>query len=527
MKHLILLILNLSLILPIYSMPSSQAQKTLHTESKMLASVVIGPERYNLPVKATLVYLRDDSCQQLSNRKDQLGAAEKQMLEQCRQVSTEYIKSRFGVLKVKNAKPGWYMITYRWEIAPKTRELKYFEFEDGFKGDFILLRYQQAEYPQNFVFTAGSKTFYFSGEENVLKIFDWLGDWHGRTEDIILVDVVNYCADRDIRKLSFQQLKKNNWLTQNNLEEIAKNAEAIATREEALSLLITHHCNYDVLIEMAEKENNKPIRKYAFDKMAGLHLLSDSVLVDLVNNSVYDDTRESALELLLPHIQINRDIVPALMKSRPEYIVRKKVTAKMAELGKEDVLYIIKNVNYQPVGESGLDILAERQLLDQPMLLDIAQHSMNRDVCLSAIAKIPDLSLLNDMAINHPLDDVRKDLARKIDDASTLSFIAQKDSVSSVRRAAVYNDHLSDETILYEIAVNDSDESVGKAATGKIKDQSLLAKIILSNELHEDIREQALGNSQDQEILAQVAQSDPKAWIRRAAVKNLTDQKVL
>ena len=82
------------------------------------------------------------------------------------------------------------------------------------------------------------------------------------------------------------------------------------------------------------------------------------------------------------------------------------------------------------------------------------------------------------------------------------------------------------QTILAEFALNDDDVFVRRTAVRKLTDQVILA-IITTNETATGIRRIAIEKLTDQTLLAELAQNDPNYTIRWTAINKLEDQELL
>ncbi len=78
-------------------------------------------------------------------------------------------------------------------------------------------------------------------------------------------------------------------------------------------------------------------------------------------------------------------------------------------------------------------------------------------------------------------------------------------------------------TLLAKIAVEDEDYDVRRAATWKLTDQALLAKVAVESKDDGGVRWVAVEKLTDQALLAKIAVEDEDYDVRRAAVEKLTD----
>jgi hypothetical protein len=104
-------------------------------------------------------------------------------------------------------------------------------------------------------------------------------------------------------------------------------------------------------------------------------------------------------------------------------------------------------------------------------------------------------------------------------DPSLLADIAKNDEDSDIRKAAV--ERVTDQSVLADVAKNDEDSDVRKDAVERVTDQSLLADVA-QNGKYSDVRKAAVELT-DQSLLADIAQNGKDSYVRKAAVERLTD----
>src|SRR5690606_37937651 len=120
---------------------------------------------------------------------------------------------------------------------------------------------------------------------------------------------------------------------------------------------------------------------------------------------------------------------------------------------------------------------------------------------------------------------------KRITDQTVLVEIAKNDSDWYVRGAAM--ERVTDQAVLTETAKSDSDWYVRRVAMERIADPKLLPKIA-DNHFYEDedvrrskVKLIVIEHITDQAILMEIAKNDSDIHIREAAAQRITDQKTL
>lgn len=128
--------------------------------------------------------------------------------------------------------------------------------------------------------------------------------------------------------------------------------------------------------------------------------------------------------------------------------------------------------------------------------------------------------------------------------------LLRKARSQGVRLLAV--DLVTDEDLLFEVALRDPDVAVQRRAAKKIKDEDLLARLVLEatdravqsrafsgvarvdlltriaeSSSRESFRKRATRAVTNQEVLARIVEEDSSKWVREAAAKRLSDEEIL
>lgn len=121
------------------------------------------------------------------------------------------------------------------------------------------------------------------------------------------------------------------------------------------------------------------------------------------------------------------------------------------------------------------------------------------------------------------------DEVARIADPAQLAMFARQGESASIRLAAVENPALTDQALLANLAMKETDSALRAAAVLKLTDQAVVSAFALE-ETDIAVREAAVKNPvlMDQAVMAKLAMDkevDPK--VRAAAVIKLTDQELI
>jgi hypothetical protein len=136
-----------------------------------------------------------------------------------------------------------------------------------------------------------------------------------------------------------------------------------------------------------------------------------------------------------------------------------------------------------------------------------------------AVMKLTDQSVLADIAKNDDDWHVRKAAYERLgNDQSALAEVAKNDE--DLRGCYAIVEELTDPSVLADIAKNAKDSWIREAAVNKLTDQSALADVA-KNAKDRDIRKAAVWKLTDPEVLADIAQNDSDISVRGEAEKEL------
>ena len=102
-----------------------------------------------------------------------------------------------------------------------------------------------------------------------------------------------------------------------------------------------------------------------------------------------------------------------------------------------------------------------------------------------------------------------------------LAKIAQETKFRQVWESAVAK--ITDQKVLYGLAVNQENISAAALAVRKLTDQAQLRQIAASMQYDQDIRRIAIDHLEDQHLIEQIARTDPNGRVRGTAYANLSD----
>ena len=170
------------------------------------------------------------------------------------------------------------------------------------------------------------------------------------------------------------------------------------------------------------------------------------------------------------------------------------------------------------------------RLTDQEALAEAARQAQDWCVCAAAVDRVSDESLLVGI-LQTPVGGHTEHLflhweaANKLTDQVLIAEVALHGQSSTGRDMAISK--LTDQALLETIAMNteESEARYRRTAVEQLTDQTLLTR--LAGDDDESVRHAAVKHLSDQKVLSSVAQNDQGARVRLAAIKRLTDQTLL
>jgi hypothetical protein len=146
----------------------------------------------------------------------------------------------------------------------------------------------------------------------------------------------------------------------------------------------------------------------------------------------------------------------------------------------------------------------------------------NPDTRRSAVGKLTNQLLLVDIAMKDTDESIRMFAVDRITDQSLLAEITMKNLDLIICKAAF--EKITDQSLLTEIATEDRDVLIRRAAIEKLKDQSQREKIAIKD-TDASIRKFAVETLiTDQSLLTEIAMKDTDESVRRTAIEKLTGQ---
>ena len=182
---------------------------------------------------------------------------------------------------------------------------------------------------------------------------------------------------------------------------------------------------------------------------------------------------------------------------------------------------IAKNDNDFRVYEQAIQKVSNQRVLAD---IAISSNDSNKGYCASlAITK---QELLADVVKRSKCEEALIEVVKKLEDKALLAETAKNSEYFRVRAEAVMK--LDDQALLSYIAENDIDDYPRREAIKKVADQDVLFRIAVSNN-DDSTRNAATGRLTDQNRLAEIAKNDAYYGVRLTAVRNenMQDQTIL
>lgn len=152
------------------------------------------------------------------------------------------------------------------------------------------------------------------------------------------------------------------------------------------------------------------------------------------------------------------------------------------------------------------EAVANPNLKDEGVLREVALNDYDIRVRCAAITNpnLNDQEFFSHLALNDSSYSVRCDAAEQIRDEEILKQIISNDSKSTVRVYAISNPNLKDQSFLTDLAFNDYDYNVRRAAVLKIDDENVL-KDIFANDNHGEVKKTVCRCISDVSFLRRIA----------------------
>ena len=172
---------------------------------------------------------------------------------------------------------------------------------------------------------------------------------------------------------------------------------------------------------------------------------------------------------------------------------------------------------------------AVKKITNQTELYNIANNDKEDIIREEAFEHITDENLLMELA-NHS---VKFDIAasRKLTDQleeknkedSLIKIVQNKENIFYLREYAA--EKITNQEVLLNIVKNDSDTKVRKNALNNITNQKLLIELLSDAEF--DLEKETLEKITDKDVLIEIALNNQSKFYRQGAIPNITNQEVL
>jgi len=183
-----------------------------------------------------------------------------------------------------------------------------------------------------------------------------------------------------------------------------------------------------------------------------------------------------------------------------------------------------KNMNYQST-MARLQELDPASQANQKLLFEVCTQSMFNEARQAAIDMLKNPSLLVKIACHEQDQDICRAAIEKLTDDASLLEVAEY----------IYDDHylcslaisrINDQEMLLHVALSHAYDECRIVAIKRLDDQDSLLEIIKQNK-NPEVRIAALESLTNQQVLAEIAAKDPSSWVRRSAVGKITDSTLL
>jgi hypothetical protein len=259
------------------------------------------------------------------------------------------------------------------------------------------------------------------------------------------------------------------------------------------------------LFKPAWQGDNKDKALKAVDKET-----DQTTLAEIAKTAPLADARMEAVKKIT-----DQKIITDLAKNTNNDIVR---TAAIKKLTDQHILADIAKND----GDYQIRIAAVKTLSDKTLLTDIVMTNKDGWVLPYALAKLYDQKTLNNIAVNDDFKWARKTVAAKLTDQELLVNIALNDTDEWARESAINNKNMKDQSILAEIAKNDSNHVVYGAACKKLSNQAAIIDVVKNaHNLPYDTRCELVEKLMDVSTLTDIAENDKDERVRCCAIAQL------
>ena len=303
-----------------------------------------------------------------------------------------------------------------------------------------------------------------------------------------------------------------------NKGNLNKEFDYNASKEKKVEMIKTISDD-NLLSKIAYKESHLWVFSNAIERIK-----TESILADIARNHPKPEARAEAVEN--PHLRDNY-ILEDIALNESELNVYSRAIDKIIN---ETILKNIAKNASQPFARSYA--IRNPNLHDDSVLEDIALNDPDDQPRKEAVIRIYNQSILNEIGKNDSSATVRKEAIKKIRDDSVLEEIAINDSFSFNQEEAINN--IKDKDILKNM-INSSDSIVSNNAKKRLAklDPKYIKTMERWDEIKKDLpksfieREEEVNKITDVEKLTYIAKYDDAPVVSLAAVKKINDEKIL
>ena len=271
------------------------------------------------------------------------------------------------------------------------------------------------------------------------------------------------------------------------------------------------------------KKREKACRKVA-------DIIDQSKLQVIARDAQDGHVRVTAIEALK-----DAELLVEIADNDSDAVVRYNAFKRLGKLGNEaalaKALIQSEKLTFGPLTDNQWYEQTLKCIRDPKLLAQITLMGKTENVRLYAVRRLEDQAALSEVARRGTDRMIRSDAVRKLTDSELLRELAA-DPKCNVRMSAIDNPHMTDVSLLTQIALEENDDTLRKYAVRSVNmtDAAVLARVALTDR-NGDVRRAAVNNPHmtDSAALAHIALNDPDPRVRGDAVKSpyMTDQAAL
>jgi len=157
-----------AVILSACGLASTPIPPTATPEPPGICGTLTGSEGAIIGAEITLETYQDEACVNLAEAKD-LSESERQQLDDCSGVYAMTTSDAEGQYRFSEVSPGWYKLTFTWDLSQKPDSPFPFEVRNG----FLIAYYEINTTPISYSALALGDIFKFAGEEDLIINFNY------------------------------------------------------------------------------------------------------------------------------------------------------------------------------------------------------------------------------------------------------------------------------------------------------------------------------------------------------------------